>query len=457
MIYQCTDTNPCAALAGAGLVAIAVPMYEPHILLHAEALFVSLALTALWALGQAVQQQYRSWLVLAGIAAGLGFATRYVGVTLVLTGGLAVLLFSRHTWRRRVLDGMLFGGLAVLPVSLWLLRNALVQGRATTSTLGLYPIEMKEISWLFGTLFRWLVPVPFTIEMTRQAMSERGLEWLVPSNRYIVAGVALAIIGSVVLTLVLLERHTPLRLRERTRQQPVLSVLAAFALIYIAFVVFARGFLYVNISFNTRILILLFPVLVIWGSVLAYAVWHNLPRAGWLGWARRAVMFGCVLLLLVYGLRATFWLRACYTGNGCNLGYNSPVWRNSETIAAIRALPDGWGVYTNDPFAVHFLTTDCCHARQNNTNDPFAVHIFLTNDSVKPVPYRENLFTGHPNPTMENEIAAMQAALEQGTAVLAYFDLHRYRYMMTIEELEAAGVRLRLLQDTADGALYVAE
>ncbi len=425
LIHQTTDANWWATLGGAGVVALAVPMYQTHIMLHTEPLFLTLTLTTLWALGHALRVQQRGWLVLAGLTAGLAFSTRYVGLTLVLTGGLALLLCSQRSWRGRIVDAALFGGLAVLPVSLWFIRNTLVTGRSTTSTLAIYPIGIGEITQFLNTLSAWLVP--FGVRLL-------GLDTVLPGIESVLV---LVLLGSGLGGVLLLNRHYPLQVRHRIQQHPVLLILLLFGTIYVAFVVFSRVFLYANIPFDTRLLLPLFPVLVIWGSVLAHAIWHALPPVGWPRWIQRAIVVGCVLFLLAYALRGTLWLRACYAGTGCYLGYNAPAWQTSETIAVIRTLPAQRPVYTNDPDAVRFLIG--------------------TNMYVYALPTTILLFTDKPNPNYPAELAQLQRALDDQEAVIAYFDEVQNRSQPTPTELQTAGISLRLWRDTADGALYVAE
>lgn len=423
LIYQTTDANLWATLGGAGVVAMATPIYETHIMLLTEPLFLTLTLTTLWLLGQAMREQQSRWLVLAGVTSGLGFSTRYVGLTLVLTGGLAVLICSQRTWRGRILDGLLFSGLAVLPVSLWLFRNTLVTGRSTTSTLAIYPIGMQEITQFLDTLSVWLVP--FGVRLL-------GLDTVLPGIERVLV---LILLGSVLGGVLLLNQHYPLQVRQRMQQHPALLIVLLFGLTYVAFVVFSRVFLYSNIPFDTRLLLPLFPVLVIWGSVLTHAIWHALPPVGWLRWLRRAVVAGCVLFLLAYALRGTLWLRACYAGTGCYLGYAAPAWRTSETLAVILSLQAHHPVYTNQAYAMRFLS----------------------DATVYDLPIKITTLTGEPNPNYPDQIARLQQALDEQGAVLAYFDEAQTPHMPTLAELQAAGVSLRLWQDTADGALYVAE
>ena len=72
----------------------------------------------------------RRILVLAGVAAGCGFLTRYAGVGLILAGGVALAMdggvSARQRWRRAVV--FLFA--AGVPISVWVVRNLIRSGEA---------------------------------------------------------------------------------------------------------------------------------------------------------------------------------------------------------------------------------------------------------------------------------------------------------------------------------------
>lgn len=306
---------------------------------------------------------------------------------------------------------------------MWLVRNVLVQGRATTSTLAIYPLGMAEINQFLDTLSFWLLP--FGVRLL-------GLDTVLPGiERVLVLG----LLGSVLGGVFLLGRHTPLGLRARMQQQPVLAVLLLFGLLYLVFVVVARLGFYRNIPFDTRLLLPLFPVIVIWGSVLVHSVGTSLPPLGWLGGVRWLIVLVWVLVLLGSGLRGARWLSECAAARGCYRGYAGPAWQTSATIAAIRALDAHRPVYTNEVYAVRFLSTA----------------------PVYPLPEKVLAFTGQPNPHYAAELADLERALREQGAVLAYFDGLPAVHIPMLAELQAAGLSLRLWQATADGALYVGE
>jgi hypothetical protein len=95
---------------------------------------------------------------LAGACAGLAFATRYAFVPLLLLGPLLLLA------RRRFRDAALFAGAAFVPVTVVVLRNRVLEGKALpgapgsgSSLLGNLGEAVRVLSGMFVARFAWPV------------------------------------------------------------------------------------------------------------------------------------------------------------------------------------------------------------------------------------------------------------------------------------------------------------
>ena len=99
--------------------------------LHAwtEPLFNLLAILFLIQLPRVVKED--RWAPLLGLAvlASLSWFLRYVGVTLVATGGLFILLASGQSWPRRLSRLAVFGAIAATPTVIWMIRNLQLMGQ----------------------------------------------------------------------------------------------------------------------------------------------------------------------------------------------------------------------------------------------------------------------------------------------------------------------------------------
>ena len=106
------------------------------------ALFEFLAAYALLCWGS---EGERGWLALAGVFAGLGMGSKYLGLPALGVLGLAVLVQSglliRRSWRRVLGDGLLFGLTALVVAAPWYLKNWLWLGNPV------YPLWFGGQGW----------------------------------------------------------------------------------------------------------------------------------------------------------------------------------------------------------------------------------------------------------------------------------------------------------------------
>lgn len=126
----------CFLASGSAVLSVlvgAVVGFSPVVLMNfghawSDPLFMVLMVLAALLLVLYGRSQ-RLWLLgLAAFAAALGCLQRYVGVTFIATGGLAILLLERGTFTRKLVAAAGFGALSALPVGTWMVRNLLVAG-----------------------------------------------------------------------------------------------------------------------------------------------------------------------------------------------------------------------------------------------------------------------------------------------------------------------------------------
>ena len=115
-------------------------------------------------------------------------------------------------------------------------------------------------------------------------------------------------------------------------------------------------------------------------------------------------------------------------------GYTHWIWRSSPTVAAVRALPSDWIVYTNASDVVYL------HA-------PRAV--------IYPLPARFDPSSLIPNSKFDAETNAMGEDLRGGRAAIVWFDRlgARRRYYPSADELKTR-LDLRARVRAADGIVF---
>ena len=132
------------ALTSATLVWAATVLSEP--------LFIVLVLLALWRMRDFVTRSSTRSLVIAALPAGAACLTRYIGVSVVATGGLLLLAAREGSLHKRIRNCILFGGIALLPLGLWLARNRLVTGSLAGTRRPATSPFIENVSRLGGVL-----------------------------------------------------------------------------------------------------------------------------------------------------------------------------------------------------------------------------------------------------------------------------------------------------------------
>jgi len=163
---RCTRSAEAAALAGALMIVSPVlrlsPLVDAHRWMLAEPPFLFLVMLFLLRARRMVQRPTPANLVIAGGIAAAATMTRYIGVTLILCGGLLVVFFSRPAGRRRVRRRLaaaaLFGCVASLPLCVWLARNWMQTGTLTGERLPPDITLWGSLSAAGEILASWCVP-----------------------------------------------------------------------------------------------------------------------------------------------------------------------------------------------------------------------------------------------------------------------------------------------------------
>jgi hypothetical protein len=146
------------SLIGGALVLTSLSLVNIYSMVMTEPLFIFLMLLAILTLVRYLDTQKVAYLILSGIMVSLSVMTRYVGLSLLGAGGLSILFFSRTHWKRRILDCILFAGLTVFPLYLWLQRNASVEGTAVNRELIYHPMSATLMRAFIAEVLSWFVP-----------------------------------------------------------------------------------------------------------------------------------------------------------------------------------------------------------------------------------------------------------------------------------------------------------
>lgn len=396
-----TTESRWIAVGGVLLLVSARPILTVHAFAWSEPAFLLLVMLSLALLAVHLSGPRPSVLALAAILTGLACLTRYAGMPLMLVGATLLLFRRAPVFKKPLAEATLFVGVALALPAAWF-AGVLAAGGSASRALAFHPLGRAQLWQAVFTVTGWL-HAPATTP----------------------GAVRLLLLG-----LLLLAGGAVLFWRRRTLLAPTwraafMRLLLLFVLCYLGFLALSISFLDANTPLDDRILA---PVYVT-GLFLAMAGAGRLAQTANRPLLRRAVSVTLGLFLIVQLATAASWLRE---QRSTGLGYSSPVWLQSATLEAVRALPTDVDIFSNAPEAINLLA----------------------GREALSLPRKNAAMLGERNAGYEDDIAALQQALETG-AVLVYFDAVANRPVVSLPELEER-MSLTVADRLPDGALYVA-
>jgi len=384
LVYKYT-AGLWAALLAFLFTVTSLAMLMVHAYAWSESVFIFFTLIALLLLAQYLESSPKRIILLVGAAVLVALATltRYAGAPLMGVGILAILLFDKRAYLRRLADAVLFGVIALSPLFLWFYRNTQVGASATSREIVFHPIGWDHFLQAMDTLSAWFfVPVGTS-------------GWL----KLIVILSVFAAIGVVAILW-----HVKGKEDDDTRSPsntPIfIYLLILYVFTYSAFLVLSISFFDANTPLDDRILS---PVYIS-GVILTAFYLHKLLSSNclipFLGKRGHKVIHGVVLLLLIvmglmYVRQTAVWGWQSYQ-NG--LGFASAAWQQSEIAAQLNALPEDTPIYSNAPGVVYLLS----------------------NQSVGRVPKSFKVTTQQTNTAYQEELNKMQNDLQEGGKIIFF-------------------------------------
>lgn len=389
-------------LAGAVYVAASPVLFARHLWAMSESVFY-LVLVANWlALAAFTRRPSIRLAGVGGALAGLGYLTRYAGVSIVGMWALVWLLLPHNQGRSRWITLAAFAlacSLAVLP---WVVRNQLLDQALTNRSLVFHPPTLDQFKEAGRALASWL-PV-----------SQLPL-WLRLG--------AVLIVGGGLSTIPLLAWRDESRGEHRAVFGWPAIIPLAFAGAYLAMLLLSLTLFDASTPLDSRILSPIYLALVV--SAL-----FTLPTLVAAASRRlRLALAGAGLLVFFVFANATYVLAA--DGRADGLGFNSRAWRRSPTVAAVRELPSDILIYSNESFPVSF-----------HTGRP----VFSVPERLDPVQSSER-------PDWEQAVAEMHVRLAQTEGVLVL--IHPNELRVEMPPIETLTMGLVPLMEANDGTIYI--
>lgn len=328
MVYR--STRSAAPTFLAGLLWLGSPaLIVIHTWALSEPLFIFLTLLFLLALARAVEGGRGREIVVAGLLAGLTYLTRYVGLAVIATGGLALLTFGQGPVRRRVGAAAGFGAISVLLPAAWAARNFMASGSLAYHAQQLHPPSLERLADAAVTVSRWVLPdrVPVLL-------------------RAGVAGLAAVSLG--ILTVRLFRRGGGTTPNRRLAAQA--GVLLCLAVVYPLSLLGAITLVGASVPLDDRILSPLLLALIGLGTLTGWDLIQSARGRGLLRGGMVVLALGFLTLTLLRGVGSIRQLRADGQGEAAR------AWQESQLVDWVRGLPEGVPIYSNELDVLYLYT-----------------------------------------------------------------------------------------------------
>jgi hypothetical protein len=363
----------------------------------------------------------RKHLLAGAVMTSLAFLTRYSGAALVITLGLSMMIVFWRERRKAILDVLLFGLIGVGPL---IARIAILRYKYGMVAPRLFVTN-------FDGLWERLQPV-------RGAIVNVGWEWIPGSTAlsHLPYAGKLGVLAFLCLGILLLQRRGWRRMRasgssseERTAQLGA-NLLLLYAAVYLVFLASSYVVSFIQPFLDQRMFLPVYLALLVSFILILFINFSAPPARKWVQ------AFTVVLLALIVSADSPVSLIRDLNENGH--GFTSLTWKKSQTIQAVKGLPEDTIIISNEEEAVKFLTGRVSYdLPETRRVEPLAEFYRFGEDRTDDI---QSIFV------------EKDAALVLFDSV--YWELERIYAERTGERLSALTQGLRLYGDYADGAIY---
>lgn len=405
LIYRYTRSL-LAGVLGAALILASPVLLDVSYMAMSELPFLVLLLLMIHFLNKYLLDGKLSELIISAVLAGLMYLTRYVGLTAVALGGLSLLFLQPGAWAKKIKDVIIFGSISLVPMLMFYGRNWYLTGSMTNRIIAFHPPTANQIRQGISTISTWILPARLN-----------------PTLRLIVLGLFMISIAILIVLSYKNGRNNQAEhsLEKGARQYVLLLVL--FAVVYLSMVFVSLTLFDASTKLNDRILSPLYLVGIMAGLI---AVWNST----WVkehAYMRYGVIGICLIFIGINLLRSSD-VSSSMRDEG--KGFSGVEWRRSETVAAIAQLPPDTLLFSNEAFAIYYLT---------------GIPSSWIPENYDPVKDQEDENYSQRIDLMRDEIITQKGAL------VIFNSISKHNVYAPIDELSAG---LSVFTNGSDGAIY---
>lgn len=309
------------ALLASVLFSISFVLIEVHSWALSEPLYICLTLCTFLLLEKYFKETKRIWLILASLLAASAFLTRYVGLSLVVAAAVVILLGNRGI-KQKLMDILLFGLVATLPVVVWTVRGYRLTETLNDRTIAYHPLTLKNYGSAIDVVMKWFLPSPFV----------EGNEKLL-----LILISVLFLSGAIVYWLRFSSDRPLASLHDLRPKKRIILLHIAYLFAFPAMIVFSKTWVDPEIGLSDRVLSpMLVSLLVLLVTLLSF-LWNRFRKTR------------VLVLLISFGL-ITYYLTGTILGvqrwHEGGIGIARRGWNRSEVIQALRTY-SSYSIYTN--------------------------------------------------------------------------------------------------------------
>ncbi len=327
----------------AGVVTVLTVMFlDPFTRVLSEPLFIVLVLIFVAVSATALRRQGDlKYVVLAALLAACAALTRYIGVTVLVTGAIVLTAGVQMDVGGRLRRAALFLFVSGLPLALWVARNFILVATPTGSREGSQSTLAESLRSMAVTTAQWVTP----------------LDWIQHLGPYKASPLALLIVLVVLLGSVWWIVWSLMTWAQRAYNDGwasgALFVLATFVVVYLtslALVTRVVATSYLGARFLAPVFV---PILVIL-MVAGLETWLHIGRGRYAAFTKSALVLMLSSCLLLQAHRTVDLIRHRRAeGTG---GYESDAWQNSPLLEYIRTYELDGHLVSNAPDVLYLAT-----------------------------------------------------------------------------------------------------
>jgi hypothetical protein len=297
-----------------------------HLYVWSEPIFIFMSILSLWVLEKHFRTGSFWWLFISAVCMCIAALDRYIAIVLIGSGGLSLLLFSKHKLVKRLLLTSTFGFISSVGLIAWFIRNNVLDIPITGRKVKFHPMIADYYK-------KFAVSVKEFLFQVSTGKSES-----------LIIGVALLIIF---LITVIKFRTT---IRHTLKESRYLKILTIYGTAYFTFLAISNTFfdhtpLYYRITFPAFIIFALIAFLIIYRNRTSLSTRFN--KLIW------------IISIAYLGINTLFFVRSLV--NFHPKGINNAKWKNSEIATFLKNTPKETTVYVDRPGTAYFLANRVCH------------------------------------------------------------------------------------------------